>query len=1163
MSEKITILSRPRCRIDAANPDSPDFKWDAVAPLPALTMPGEPVAGDTTVRAAITPKALHVRFECVIPDMREFAPMPPYAKIGEAEHVFLTVHPDNDAGRSVKFRGDFRGVRDATVTQSATGESSLGDVRDNWQDTKPFVKPWTWYQDFRTGFWSFEFIIPWRSLDHASPPPTIGFGYGRMVRCIRVGSNMTAGYWPDPALLGPAFSPSFEHGEAILGNKAGAPSQLDIVSPRFGSNEAVLHLGKDWPAPVTAVRVKTPAGETTTKVTPNAEQATIAFKLDRAHSSHLNPIDAPRVRLDVLAGDATAYSVAFLMDRHRGVCVDEPFGESAAKSAPGATPRERLLDRIIRALPRLHRHNTREGAPSDFCLIDDVTGEAIDLMSDEPWKPLAAIIESRFKTTEERLIAAMALIGQKSVTNLILEPMFFNNRGQHSYHSAMQSMLGPLSIIRYGGGPADSRATVLARFLEHITDPATGRTFTTRAVWLHRDGGPRQVDRQYEASSSPAPFMMHPGVIGCAAVDYDGSQTLLDPTAFAFFPLDDNKLATVERITADADLRKQGAGLLADAYGKLDIEEMRRHLPNQLHSKGVYPEACPDEQLPNRPFDPAQRQVNRSFHAVRGGKAATVDPLTLSNGNAGERSGAVDVAWDDDALTVTIHVTGITPSAFDARDRSAERVQILIDPEHKHTRFHHITVHLDGRRMHTHMTYGNIQTLFKHLTTESCSTLETFGNENWSAEVTERNDGYDVTCRIQWAALRIFEPDDRPAVIGLNVLVDGRHPNYEQITLSPPRFLIYNDPFSYADVYLAEAGDPVVNVDEVDFGIAYFGENIARVRLVNRDSKPVDAVVQMRTHAGFSRELFALEPVRVTLAPGEFARVKVPYYVDPRHKMTPGNSQLIELTLRVAERTRYEGMWESNYCGMIAGYQRYDLDPAKCPNPKPGEKDFAEKKMRYVASRIGAFHRLTTRDGAKSDFILRSADGSVEFNLMDDGILERMATWAASHFDTDVDRVLGVYALGYNPAVLRHMSFGHRLMTGASPISVLRGNFAGGGGNCGYHSRAFGGMLANLKINGDYLIGHTVGIWGHVISAFSWRGSKAIVDNDVGHFMLNKDGTDFATIEEFRADPDVITTAGPCDLARYFTFNINALPAQKTVKGYPWPGSFPPNASAE
>jgi len=228
-----------------------------------------------------------------------------------------------------------------------------------------------------------------------------------------------------------------------------------------------------------------------------------------------------------------------------------------------------------------------------------------------------------------------------------------------------------------------------------------------------------------------------------------------------------------------------------------------------------------------------------------------------------------------------------------------------------------------------------------------------------------------------------------------------------------------------------------------------------------------------------------------------------------------------------------------------------------------GSAEFAEQKVRSICVRLPEFTRLTTLDGAPSDFVVRAEDGSVEFNLMHPGVLGQMAQYIESLYDNDVDRVLGALYFSYHPAIGRHMSMGHRYNKGCGPLSIMRLNFAGGGGNCGFHSRLFTGVASHLTIGGERLTAHTVGVWGHCIAAVGWRGSKSLIDADVGHFFLTADGTDLITIDEMRRGDPVITTAGPGELGRYLTF------ADEHTREYPttvidtFTGVFPPGAPPE
>ena len=156
--------------------------------------------------------------------------------------------------------------------------------------------------------------------------------------------------------------------------------------------------------------------------------------------------------------------------------------------------------------------------------------------------------------------------------------------------------------------------------------------------------------------------------------------------------------------------------------------------------------------------------------------------------------------------------------------------------------------------------------------------------------------------------------------------------------------------------------------------------------------------------------------------------------------------------------------------------------------------------------------------------------------------------------------VLGLFFLAHHPAVARHSSFGHHLMAGAGPLSLIRAFFAGGGGNCGPHSCVFSGMASRLRLAGAPLIAHNVPLSGHVISAVGWKGGKALMDADVGHFFLTRDGSDLATIDDLVSSAGFLSSAGPGDLGRYFTFQDNRVRLQRTTVCEAFEGVFPPGA---
>jgi hypothetical protein len=1175
MIPAITALMRPHCRIPLGEPDETGSNWRTLAPLvvPESSLYADYVNAKlsppkTEIRAMANDDTLFVRFDCALEDVTRLTPKPGSLPLAELERAWVQLYPHNDPVVRYRFEADFKGATSLTRHHRINGERSLGNVPDMWQASAPVSVEWDIRHGFDSKAWWVEMEIPWEAIGLRHRPAVIGFECGRPYKTGHPGCPMDDISWP-AAMRESSIGVNLEPGEALIGPDAGSPERLELSPPRFGTNRGRLILGNAWPKKPAQLRVCTES-DNGSRIAENtyavASETEFEYPLDRLLCSHLDVFKAQRLVLELHAADGSLlYTARLPFDRHLGICVDEPYGETFRSRALQRGLEEKSedraealdykhhstcdqwLDRVCRALPRLERRNTTQGAPSDFCLTDPNGRLVVNLMADGAWERLAAIIEERFQTTEDRLVAAMAFIGQKSVTNLFLCHLFFDANMERTYkHGNMHDKMGPLSILRYGGGPAVARAVVLARLLQQVRDPKTGKPFVTRVLSLDKEGGPRLATRH-------DPFWQTAGPVGVVAVEYRHHMTLLDPTTLAFFVKGVGKLATISEMLADERVLNEGTGRSAALFRKIDFAEVAHEQPNRRFSKGVFPELCPDEDRPDRPFDPRERQVLRTITAKEGKQSKPLEGFLDAFEQPGRRGAAVSVCWDRKACRVRVVVKGVAPQRLKPLDREREEVHLALDTVHGHTSFDHFMVTLAGARKLWRDSVSNIQTLCKHLSTEQSTGSAEINDVLWKAAIKNQRNGYVAEFEIPWEALRLRE---LPPVIGLNVWVQGRAPQYEQVFLCPPRWHIAPDPFHFADLYLVETA---VTISEIDLGIPTWGENTGRAVLSNRSNREVTVTLQAHDHLAKRRWVTHCAAVTVSVAARGTRALEFPYTLNPEEKM--GNPQRIVLRARHDGGEFFCATWFADYCGPVSVYHRYGSAVKNAPKPKAGDSDFPNKKIAYICSRIPQFKRLTTRDGAASDFVLRSEDDSVEFNLMRPGVLEKICDYLADQFDNDLDRILGVFYFSHAPFFARHMSWGHRIMEGADPLSVIRGNFAGAGGNCGYHSRVFGGLACHLKLAGKHLGAHgSVPVHGHVISAVSRRGSKALLDADVGHIFLTRDGSDLATLEEMRANKDLLTTAGAGDLARYYTVDDAAVRIRKTMLGQPWKGSFPPGA---
>ncbi len=1155
------LLVRPTLEIPCLTAAADAIDWTALSPLPALDGPdADADLRATDVRAAFTAEALHVRFLCPFADARTLRPQRRVAGFDASAHVTLELSPENDPGRWLRFRADFRGLREAVRVQRITGESNLQAVPDAWETTAPHPARWHRYHGLERDHWWVHFILPWRALGHAARPATLGLRYARAERREVESDRLRLASWPHQP--GDSSFPGLDHAQLIPAQQGGAPVGLELEPLAFGVNRGVLRLHPVAAPSLQRLRVSVNVEAQTLSTTEHpvaacAAEVDFTFVLPRAMSSHLDRMAAPRLRLELLdAAGQLSFTAALPLDRHLGLLVDERYGQPAP-----ATTGDELQDwlsGIIASLPRLQRRDTNAGAPSDFCLYDDAGAMIANLTGPEAWTALGKLIETRFTTRADRLLAAMALIGQKSVTNLVILRLFFDPQWRCNYHTPMHKLMGPLSVLRYGGGGPQCRAAALAWLLRHVTDPQTGAAFHTRVVSLDQRGGPRPVRRSYAGHAALAGLDQEPGPIGAVAVQLDDARfTLLDPTAMTFFATEPGKLVDGQTISADASLRTRCAGRLAGCYAGLNLAEVQRWPLDELLTRGVFPELFPDEAGPDQPFDPRLVQTPPLVRCGVGEAGPQSQPFVSATGGAPARPATVAAAWTERGLQLCVTVTGINPAALDDADRAWERVHVAVDPEHGHADFFHFAAGWSGSREAARECTGNIQTLCKHLTTESWTVSETLSAGGWTADWRDVAAGYAVTFTLPWSLLEVSDPATLGPTLGLNVWIDSRHPTYRQSFLAPPP---WNNPacaFQFADLQLVSA--PLRTV-KLDFGYPVWGQNQGQVTLENLTAAPLTLQWQAQQTGGMQPWRVRCAPVSVTLPARATQTIAFPFPLDGQEKMTSGSSPKLELRAWTDDQVLFQQTVECNYCGPMFAFHAYGPDVPAVSKPQPGEADYLPRLDQWIRQRLPKLVRQTTRDGAPSDFCVVTEDGAQTFNLMQAGVLDQIGRFIAERFDSDLERVLGLLWFNYHPAVARHMSSGHRFMDGAGPLSILRGNFAGAGGNCGYHSRAFAGLLAHLPLSYGLPKAHTVSVWGHVISCLEdVQGCKLLIDGDVGHFWLSPDGARLASSDELAQHGCLPSTANSAELARYFMYEptlLNRVP----VRDDTFPGVFPAGA---
>ena len=178
-------------------------------------------------------------------------------------------------------------------------------------------------------------------------------------------------------------------------------------------------------------------------------------------------------------------------------------------------------------------------------------------------------------------------------------------------------------------------------------------------------------------------------------------------------------------------------------------------------------------------------------------------------------------------------------------------------------------------------------------------------------------------------------------------------------------------------------------------------------------------------------------------------------------------------------------------------------------------------KMReYLLSELPDFFRVTTRDGAPSDFCLRSEELNSTINLLDDDIYSTIADIIASRFPEWKEGFAAGAVFFGSAAGIRHSSQNAALANSLHPEGILQL----GAGFCGQQSVCFDLLAERLseRYNKNIKV-YSIGLRGHIAAAVRFDDSDdyIIFDPMLGLFYYSEDNSRFATLEEMRQNKDI------------------------------------------
>lgn len=224
------------------------------------------------------------------------------------------------------------------------------------------------------------------------------------------------------------------------------------------------------------------------------------------------------------------------------------------------------------------------------------------------------------------------------------------------------------------------------------------------------------------------------------------------------------------------------------------------------------------------------------------------------------------------------------------------------------------------------------------------------------------------------------------------------------------------------------------------------------------------------------------------------------------------------ITARRSGRACYEAAYpNTRNAGYVYEHRFADQYNEPAPDPSPNDPDFVAKKRDFIASRLPAF---TRRNG----MVIAAVDGSVEFPLLEEGAMERIATWISEKFKIREDRLIAATMVGSGPAFTNHSPESTSLEYLLTPLSTLRL----GAGDCYARANVLAGLLSKMPAgDGGAFEAYPTLVLGHIITTVRCHRGWIPVDASFGHFYFRRDNRALATTEELAKDLEMVDRVDP------------------------------------
>lgn len=372
----------------------------------------------------------------------------------------------------------------------------------------------------------FAFLkIPWKSigLEGIPDPAIVGFN------AVRVRSIKELTYFSLCPMVDHTDAVALDFGDLYLKPNLLEVHQIDFGLPVRDENNVSISLRAKESflkinASIIVTRLRTGEEISNRQVECKvSDDKTLSFALPYLLDWQEPDIHEVAIKFFNSANNECLYSTCFELGRFASIPTIDKLDWFEEQANPAIDSKDFMTEKrnyILSKIPKLLRKTTRDGAPSDFCLMTEDKSICFNLMDEDICRQLAQWVENNFDNDIDRMCGASLFIHQK-VFAMHCGPL-----------TKMHNNFSPESAMRLNGGHCYSRALSLAGVMKeiHYVDPV----------------------RKNQKFDATIVFVLGHVIV---RILEDDSSYLFDPTFGSFyFSFNNKRLATEEELGKDLTL---------------------------------------------------------------------------------------------------------------------------------------------------------------------------------------------------------------------------------------------------------------------------------------------------------------------------------------------------------------------------------------------------------------------------------------------------------------------------------------------------------------------------------------------------------------------------------------------------------------------------------